>query len=113
MEKKKKEINQQVLLFQLSVEMNIHLPEQVIVRRNFYLDLQLSKEATPKSLLQWLCVCVWCVGIYIYNVTFDGQFYADWKNINIPGETVYWKLISAYTKHLYVLLNNRLENHYS
>lgn len=86
---KKEEINQQVLLFQLSVEMNTYLPEQVTVQGNFYLDLQMSKEATPKSLSQWLCVCVWFVGIYIYNVTFDGQFYADWKNINIPGETVY------------------------
>ena len=32
-------------------------------------------------------------------VSFDGQFHADWKNINIPRETAYWKLISASTKY--------------
>lgn len=43
------EINQLVLVFQLSVEMNTHLPEQVIVQRYCNSDLKLSKEATQKS----------------------------------------------------------------
>lgn len=25
----------------------------------------------------------------IYKVSFDGQFHADWKNINIPRESAY------------------------
>ena len=25
----------------------------------------------------------------IYNVSFDGQFHADWKNINIPRDSAY------------------------
>lgn len=49
-EEKKKEINQQIVQFQLPVEMNTHLPEQVTVQRKRYSNLRFFKETTPKTL---------------------------------------------------------------
>lgn len=58
------EINQLVLVFQLSVEMNTHLPEQVIVQRYCNSDLS-SLKKQPKKVFSSDYVCVVCGYIYL------------------------------------------------